>query len=320
LLYDLGECYLYTGNYEEAEQVLERVQELAIVRRDNPLLVLVYKNLGLLEYERKRYHMALFRWQKALEEANHLEHVDPYLKGTILFNLALVHTKLGTLQEAVAYYEQAVSMYQGTNHMEALGKLYMGLAQSYQRMGYLQISSQYAEKAAVTFEILDDLYMQTKLKLSQGVLLAQTGSFEESVKRLEEAIVQFEEMQKFEDVGVAYVERAKVHLQLGETALAELSCQQARTLLPELHPYQAWVHRLMARLALQKGCIEEAAKLLRRAADGFKQTGDFGEFDGTLTELSQLYSEQGDYQEAYRVCFEKSLYTKNVLQQRGIVL
>jgi tetratricopeptide (TPR) repeat protein len=213
-----------------------------------------------------------------------------------------------------------VSLYQGSNHMEDLGQLYLGLAQSYQRIGHFQKSSQYAEKAAVTFEILNDLYMQTKLKLSQGVLLAQTGSFEESVKLLEEAIAQFEEMQKFEDAGVAYVERAKVHLQLGETARAESSCQQARTLLPELHPYQAWVHRLLARLALQRGRIEEAAKLLRRAADGFKQTGDFGEFDGTLTELSLLYSEQGDYQEAYRVCFEKGLYTKNVLQQRGIVL
>jgi hypothetical protein len=76
----------------------------------------------------------------------------------------------------------------------------------------------------------------------------------------------------------------------------------------------------MGRIALQEDNREDAIKGFWRAAEGFLNAGESSEYEDTLTELSQLYSEAGDYVQAYKISFEKSMYIRTVLQERGIVL
>jgi transcriptional regulator with XRE-family HTH domain len=153
VLFELAECYLHSKEFEKADQALRKLQELAILKHDQTLLVLIFKNMGVLEYQRHNHLLALDKWQKALEEAEKIDHIDPLLKGTLLFNLSLASTKIGRIREAVSYFEMAEALYSETGNPEVLAKVYLGLSHSYRRLNHLGTSARYAERAAALYEL-----------------------------------------------------------------------------------------------------------------------------------------------------------------------
>ena len=166
LLIELSECYLHTQSYEDAALCLRKVQETAVLRQDSQMIIRAYLNIGLVEFHLKRYHMAIYNWQKALDEMEKLEHQDDYLKGHILTDLGQAHEQLGMMKEAIIFYSQASSLYSTANSMEEIAKVYMGLGQSYKRINDHEKAADYSQRAISIFEALENVNMRVKVQVS----------------------------------------------------------------------------------------------------------------------------------------------------------
>ena len=320
ILFDLGECYLQTKQFDEAEQVFAQVQELAILRQDHQLIAMLLKNFAAIEFYRKHYQLAAYQWQKALEEVEKMEEEDIVLKACILFNLGLVHKSLGQVNEAIDYYGQAAELYEGSDNQYDIAKVYLGLGLSYRKIGDLDRAAAYAEKAAAIFEALDDILLTVRTQASRAALFAQTGREQEALPLLEAAVAKLHDLGNREEEGIAVVELAKLKLQMGEPDEAEELCQRARNMLPELHLYQGWINRVLGKIALLRNQRDQAVRRFHKAADCFKHMDEISEWDVTMYEIARLYLEENDLIRAYSILDDIRRYSRQILEERGIVL
>ena len=320
VLFNLAEAYLHTGDLEQAEKWFAELKYLAVLRQDHHALTRVMLQIGQISMERKQYQLAIYQWQQALSELEKMQEVDLIMKESILFRLGQAHSKLGKIGEAVEYYQKALHVCEGADNLYKLGRLYMELAQSHKRIGNLQQSVTYAERAAHVYETLDRVAMKTMLDMECAIVYGQTGREQEAIQLLQTVIVKFQEMGKQTDVGVAFVELARIQFQLGDIDQAEENCQVARTLLPELHLYQAYVNRILGQVALKKENRSDAIRRFERAADCFKSMDQVDEWEQTMYDLSRLYQEEQKPESALLVMDALRNFTRKVLAERGIVL
>ncbi|ASS76621.1 hypothetical protein CIG75_17710 [Tumebacillus algifaecis] len=320
IMFELADCYLHTGQLEDAERLFNNVYELSILRQDHQQQALTLKNIGHIEFRRKRYQLAAYQWHKGLEEADKMDEQDVFLKAGILFNLGLVHSKLGNLEDAVDYFNGASGLYECSNSLYQVGKVYMGLGMSYKRLNDLEKASAYSERATAIFEGLDNVLMTVKTQVTCAVLHGQQGRGEEAKRMLQDAIVKLQELGQREEEGMAKVELAKLLFLEGEFQEAEELCREARALLPELHLYQAWINRVYGRMAVKRSQREEAIRRLQSAADCFKQMDEVKEWDDTMYELAGLYLEANEHKQAVGILEEIRRYSRQILEERGIVL
>jgi tetratricopeptide (TPR) repeat protein len=320
ILFDLAECHLHIGQYEEAEKVFSQVQELAILRQDHQLLALVLKNLGLIEFHRRHYQLAAYQWQKALDESEKMEEQDVYLKGSVLYNLGLAYSRSGQVFEALEYYDRASSLYEGMDSLYEMGHVYMGLGMSFKMLGDVEKAAEYSERATSIFEGLENLLMTVKMKVTCAVLYAQTGREAEAEDLLNRAITKLRELGNREEEGIAYAELAQLRLRQQRLEEAEEACRHSRSLLPELHVYQASLNRVLGRIALQRSQRDEGLRRLQMAADGFKRLQELREWDETMYELAALYREEGDLKRVVSILDDIRRFSRQILEERGIVL
>ncbi|ARU61338.1 hypothetical protein CBW65_10255 [Tumebacillus avium] len=320
IMFELADCYLHTDQLSEAEKLFNQVYELSILRQDHQQQALTLKNIGLVEFRRKRYQLAAYQWHKGLEEADKMEEQDVFLKASILFNLGLVHDKLGNLSEALDYYNGASGLYEATGSLYEIGHVYMGLGMSYKRLNDLEKASEYSERATAIFNGLDNVLISVKLQVTCAVLQADKGMVEEAEQMLEKGIAKLKELGQKEEEGMAIVELAKLRLQQGDLQRAEELCREARGLLPELHMYQGWINRIHGQIAIERNQREEAIRRFQMAADCFKHMDAITEWDDTMYDLAELYLEADDYKRAFGITKEVRGYSRLILEERGIVL
>ena len=320
VMFDLAEAYLNTGALEQSEKWFHEVKDLAVMRQDHYVMTRVLLRIGQISMERRQYQLALYQWQQALDELEKAGETDVILKESILYRLGQAHSKLGKVGDAVECYEQALQFCEGANNLSKLGKLYMELAKSHQRSGNLEQSGQYAERAAHVYEMLDQVAMKTMLDIECAIVYGQTGRQQEAIELLHSVIVKFQDMGKQTEVGEAFVELARIQYHLGDMDQAEENCQVARTMLPELHPYQAWVNRILGQIALANGHRDEAIRRFERAADCFKSMEQVDEWEQTMYDLSRLYQEDHKPEKVIVILDSLRNFTRKVLSDRGIVL
>lgn len=316
----LGECLARTGSLDEAEELFTELQRMEKASEVPDLLQQVATHLGWIEMERKNYTLAIYHWKRALEELAGSELVDPYQEGGLIFNIGLAHTKLGKVKEAASYYEKASDLYKHPDQLQDLGKVYLNLGETYRSLHDYEKATEYAERATGVYHTLDNLYMKVKLQLTSAVVYGETGRVKEAVRLLETVISKFQELGKIEDVGIAYVELAKIQLDQGQASLAYESCQTARSCVPELHLYQGWVKRLLGTIAMQKGQHKEALRYLQQAAELFKHFDEIAEWEAAMYDISKLYVVLDDSSQAFAMLEAARGYTLRVLGERGIVL
>lgn len=320
ILFELGECYLHTRDLEEAEKSFSKVQELAILCKDHMVAAQVLKNIGRIACERKKYQLASFQWQLALDEVEKSAEKDVYVEAEILSYLGEVHVKMGFAKEAADYFERAAFVYENHGSLQAMGRVYMGLGMSYKLMRDFPKAADYSERAAAVFESIENLLMSVKLEINNASLYAQIGRLLEAEDALTRSIGKLQDIGDKETQGIAQAELARVYLYRKEYEKAEETCQIARALLPELHFYQAKVNRTIAGISLGRGQTDEAIRRLQMAGDGFKRLDEAREYDDTMQELAELYRNQSDFQRMAEVLEKMRTFTREALTKRGIEL
>ncbi|TCP58191.1 transcriptional regulator with XRE-family HTH domain [Tumebacillus sp. BK434] len=320
ILFDLAECYIHTHRHADADNILSHILEMAFLKNDSHLSARVYSSLGRLELNNKRYQLAAYHWHKAYDESNKMEEPDIYLQARILYDLGTAYFKSGKLHDALDYYGRSSALYDKMDSLQEMGNVYLNLGISYHKLNDLEKAAEYSEKAVHIYESLNNIVMTVKLQATCAVLYGQSGREAEAISMLQGAVTNLLTLGKQEEAGMTSVELATLLLQQNDLHAAEEACYQARKLLPELHIYQARVHRLYGRIAVQNGHREEAIRRFQKSADRFKHTDELGEWGDTMSELAELYKNEGDLKTAVGVMQEIRGYTRQAMLKRGIAL
>ena len=321
IMHDLAECYIHTQQYDKAKELLEQLKEIALFRNDYQLHALLQQNYGLIEFHLKNYQLAVFHWQKALEEVEKMEQEDVFLKASILFNLGLVNKTLGCVKESITCYDQAAELLSSSaQNSHEIANVYLSLGMACRKIGHLEQAVQYSEKAIGMFECSENQLTVLKTKVQTAALYVQMGRTEEAFPMLEESVQKFRDLGNREEEGIATVELAKLQLLMQKLHQAEELCQRARTLLPELHLYQGWINRVTGKIELARNRRENAIWRFHKAADCFKQMEEFTEWDATMYEIARMHVEENDLIRAYIILDDIHRVSRQVLEERGIVL
>jgi tetratricopeptide (TPR) repeat protein len=321
IMHDLAECYVNTQQYDKAKEQLEQLKELAILRNDYQLHALLLKNYGLIEFQLKNYQLAAFQWQKALEEVEKMEQEDVYLKASILYNLGLVYKTLGCVNDSITYYDHAAELLSfSAQNPHEIANAYLNLGMVYRKIGNLDQAVKYSEQAIGMYECSENQLTVLKTKVQTAALYVQMGRTEEALCMLEESVQKFRDLGNREEEGITTVEMAKLKLMMHEYDQAEELCQRARNLLPELHLYQGWINRVTGKIELARNRREEAIRRFHKAADCFKQMEELAEWDATMYEIARMHVEENDLIRAYSILDDLRRYSRQVLDERGIVL
>lgn len=318
---ELGECLLYTGDLARAEKQLSEVQEWGVLRQEHHKVSRALKLLGEIEERRRRFPLAVFLWEKALDSVDKMDHPDLFLRAETLHQLGNVHLKMERPIDSQRYFDEAAALYGGTNNLKAIGHVYLGLSTSYQQQNDLQMSVDYSERAAGIFKGIEDRLFILRNQVTGAVSHVASGRAEEAESMLQDAYKQFAMMGQMEEAGTTLVEIAKLMGHLGRWEACETACLQAQNVLPENHICQAWVHRLRAKVDLQHRKQKQTAiHHFQAAADVFLQQKELREYGDTMFELSCVYVEEKEYGQAYKLMDEVRSQTHEELQRRGIVL
>lgn len=317
---ELGECLLHVGELDASERALQEVVEFGVLRRDKHTLSRALRLLGDLEYGRKRYALAAFHWQKALDHAEEMPEQDVYMKAEMLHLLGSVYVKMGEAHEAQAFYKRAAELYEGAESQNEIGQVYLGLSLSYKMMNDLAQSAKYADLAIGIFKGIDNQVMMLRNQVTCAITLGETGREIEAESLLRDTVQQFTKLGKVEDRGIVLVELAKLMIQLERSQEAEEACLSAQNLLPDLHIYQAWINRLRAKIDLMRDQKSAAIRHFQSAADAFLRQRELAAYSDTMYELSCLYIEADDYHRAFQLMDQVRSQTHGELQKRGIVL
>lgn len=320
IMYELADCYRHIGQLQEALQLFEEVQELATLRQDHHTVAAVLTQIGKIHFRRKQYQLSIYQWQKALEELDRLEGEDRELQGELHGRLGEVFVKMGQVHDALNHFEQSMALFDQLQDLNEIAHVYKGLGQAYRMANHLEKATDYSERAAALYETLDESLLKIRQNVHTAALYVDSGRFAQAEPLLREVIGQFRAGGHREEEGVALVELAKLHWKRGEFDTAEETCRQARSLLPELHLYQGWINRVLGAVALHREQREEAMRRLQTAADCFKTMGEIGAWDETMYETARLHHAAGDLEQAYRIVEEIRRYSREALEQRGIVL
>jgi HTH-type transcriptional regulator, quorum sensing regulator NprR len=317
---DLGECFLYMGNYEPAITEFEEVLEIAKQKFNYPALLTALNKLGVIEQKRQKYHRAIYHWRKAYELFDELPHSEPYLQSQILTNLGTIHYQLGEFKDALHYYDTAYKFLSKSNHFEQIGFTYLGLGLSYKKIQEFEKASEYSQYAIAIFESLKNMKLAIDVKRNYGVLKGEEGLVEEAMQLFAACVDEYSRHNYPTDAASVHGEIARLHLREKQFQACLDACDMALSNLPPDSREVAPVLRTLAVAHDELGHTEEAVRHMERACDLFREYSLLSELAETHSLLGDLYQKLGDFKRANDCLQEmKKALTEN-LKDRGIIL
>lgn len=176
ILFQLGECLMHAGQFEESEAIFKRVQEYAVLSNDGYLSSRVWLNLGHLAFERKLYQIARFQWEKAFEESEKIEGGDKFLQASILQRLGKVAQVMGQPSQAADFLSRAIELYEGCDSLPEMVQAYLELARSCKQLGEPERATEYSERAHSVYKSLQELRMTIELEIETAAPLRGHGT------------------------------------------------------------------------------------------------------------------------------------------------
>ncbi len=149
----ISEIYRLTNNINDAIKTCEDLIELYKESEENEQMFRVLNNMGLLEIGRKSYDGATIRFKSALELAEKLDNIK--YKALQSGNIGSTYRDMNKSQEAIEYYEKALSLYEESGLRE-------GVADQYTNIAYIHVVENRFKDALELYKKALPVYMEIK--------------------------------------------------------------------------------------------------------------------------------------------------------------
>jgi tetratricopeptide (TPR) repeat protein len=130
--------------------------------------------------------------------------------------------------DAIACYEEAISIGDVVQDLQQLSLLYGGMSYAHQELGQISEASRYAQKALTIHEMLHDRLSQARSLNNLGWMLVKLGEFAAARTHLDRSLAIFEEQGV--QVGKAEVLMSLATLEFGEGRLETAAATARRSL------------------------------------------------------------------------------------------
>lgn len=317
---ELGDCYLNDHNTEKAIELFNEAQDIFDRKGDKHGAIRTLHKLGLVQMNSKKHHVAVFHWRRALDLIDQVQNPDPFVKATLLLDLGGVVTKYGEPKEALSYYDKAHKLLSGTEHLDKIAEVNLGLANSWINMGDFQKALEYADQSVSLYEANKNIKISIDLKKQIALLKVRENKIQEALTLLGECMGEYRRHHFVVEELSTMGEVARIHLLEGQIEKCFNMCEECLKKLPSGGQEAATVMRTQAIALSELDQLEDAVELLLAALEVFKKHKRMNEVADTYSELAEVYQKRGEYElsiqalQSLKECMEEGLV------ERGIVL
>ncbi len=318
--FDLAECQLEMGSFDEAMDGFDRVLSSAATRKDTYMQVLALKMLGLVEKKRHNYPLAIYHWQKALDLMEKLEEKDPFLTSAILSHLGEVFGYLGEKGEALESYKRAHLLLENTANFSTIAELFRHLGQKFKEVGDFDRASEYSQHAISLYRGLKNIKLAIEVKESYGISKGEGGDPSQALQTLAECLSEYQEYGYADKVAHTHGEMARIHLSNRAFEEAAKHCEEALKLLADSAVERGYVYRTFAIIKKEQGEFEASIQYMEKSVGVFEIADLPREIAKSYSLLGDIYKDQGDLQKAIHSLEQMKRAMESNLKERGIVL
>ncbi|WP_338763609.1 tetratricopeptide repeat protein [Bernardetia sp. ABR2-2B] len=257
---NLGVVYKRKSEYDRALEYYEKAVKIEETLGNDKGIVKLYNNLGSMQEARGFYAQALQYYQKSLKIKEKLG--DKESLGVAYINIGSIHQVQASYDLALEYYQKAKELYKEVDSQDYLSYAYINLGNVYELKTEYDIATMYYEKSLKLMEQLGDKSGKATIYHSFTNLNLIKEQYQAAIEFGKLSIQLREELGEKAALANSYIELGRVYYQLKDYKRA----------LP----------------ILNKGVdLGKAHQELQAVRTGAQM-------------LSTIYSEQGNYQQAYK--------------------
>ncbi len=191
-LYYLGETLYNSADYQSAISVYQKAFSVYKKLKDSVNLVNCYKLIGLCYYNMDQGDKAIVQFIEGMKLCE-----DDTLSTTkLLSNIAMTHTRMRNMNDAIYYYRKALSLNASIRNVEGMGVNYNGLGEIYKTINK-------PDSALLNYIKAKNLNKKTEFQavtLSNiaGIYMNYPDSINKAVERLKESWAIFRKLGKYQ--------------------------------------------------------------------------------------------------------------------------
>jgi len=320
ILFELGTCYLEVGQDLQALHAFEQVLEMALLREDHQMIASVMLNIGLLNVKKKEFQIALYHTTRALEELQKFGQPDPTLQAKMLFQLASINQEIGKADEAIRYYQEALSVYKSSDDLEGIGKTFLCLSENYQKRKDYEKSTEYATLALSILKTYNHINAYQDVQRQLILLERSRENWETAVEELQQFADTYESQGDWQRASETYADIANVYFENRIWDKAEVFARKVLLVVSTENGALGKAHQLLALISFECGDSEAGRKHLDNAMAIFERLGLLQQMEKLTLLMCQYLDKQGNYEEAFKRLEKFHGILANKLEERGILL
>ena len=295
----LGSACYFLNEHEKAIEHYEKALKICETLRDRDGMALNYFNLNLVYRRQLRYYYSLHNLQNALAIWNQLGNTKRMI--LVYKDIILVYQTVGELQLAENYAKEALRLSLETGSRQDEAALYEILAKNHSELGHHQEAEEYYQKTLQIYEELGD-----QMLIARTIHNIATFQFKENPEtaldlfRKSAAIYENIPLSN-NSLYIAYNNIANLFLEKKQEDSAYHYLRKAlnKANLSENPQIMAEAYCTTGRFYLFTKDLPLAEKYYRQAYDIALKNGLTGTLSNTLSGLSSLNYEKGNYKTAF---------------------
>ncbi|HHY68444.1 MAG TPA: tetratricopeptide repeat protein [Alicyclobacillus sp.] len=290
---DLAECYVRTEQWEQAEELLEKLVEGLDGEADPQVMVQCLDRLARARLQLRRVSLAIYHWEKACERMG--EEADLYgtLFSEVYYHLGMAYARVGRLEDAGRVLAKAFVSTQ--KDPATVGKVALQLAEVLHAMGEDKKACQYAERAMRLFEDARQRKLYLDIKARYARYYGYLGKVADSMFMLRECAEEYRNAGHRDEWVETLEQIALLSLQSGRPEEAKTICRQALESAEPDSGQEARIRYLLSRILREVGDLEGTVVELEKAVAIWQTLGDEERLSEAYPDLVELYRKRGDY-------------------------
>ncbi|WP_157721719.1 helix-turn-helix domain-containing protein [Tumebacillus avium] len=316
---DLSECYLHEAQFDQAEHLCDEAFEM--YRRQNNAVGMIrtLHLLGQLEFQQKRFHVAIYYWRRAHELFGQVEFLDPFAQSVVLLDLGNVYLQYGDPALATKYFQQADELLSDTTHVEQITEAYLGMAKSALKAGAFEKACEFADHSTSLATARRHIKASIDVKMRVATVQVQEN-LDEALSLLADCVNRYQKHNFKVEAIDATGKIARLHLQKGDFEKCFELCEHCISELPKNTLALASVVRTKAIADAATGQIDRAISEIDASIAMFQTHEVWSEVAETYSILGDLYHKQGEHDKAILALHQMKKYIEQNLKSRGIIL
>ena len=233
-----------------------------------------------------------------------VNHISSQTKRLCLNQLGNCYSRLGNIDTAITYYQQALEFTRATGDKQGEGRCFICLGNAYQDLGQYQQCINYFEQALPIAHELNDIQAQSAALGNLGLAYNSLGNYEKAIDFHQQYLTIAREIGDRSGEAIALGNLGNAYCSLGNYPEALDLQTQKLAIAREIHSRQTESYALsgLGEVFIKLEQYEEALKVLQDALEICEETGERSLHAEVLKNLAELHQAFGEMETARQYC------------------